>query len=145
MASIKLRIHPLFYAFGLYYALTGRIFIFIIYTITALLHEVGHSFIAEGLGYKLDKIILMPYGAMISGNLNGLKVKDEIKVAIAGPTINFLVAVFFVALWWIYPMSYAYTDIIAISNFTLAFINLLPVYPLDGGRILSVTYESLFL
>ncbi len=129
-------IHPLFYAFGFYYALTGRIFVFVIYTLTALMHELGHSFVANGAGYKLNKVTLMPFGAVVSGDVNGLKLKDEIKIALAGPFINIAVALLFVAVWWIYPQSYAFTDVVVQANFTMATVNLLPIFPLDGGRVL---------
>lgn len=136
MGSLRLSIHPLFFAFGVYYALTGKIFIFLIYTLVALLHELGHSFIADRHGYKLNKITLMPYGAVVSGKIDGLKPSDEIAIALAGPVTNILIAVFFAATWWVYPLSYAYTDTAAFANITIAVINLLPVFPLDGGRIL---------
>jgi len=136
MGGIKLSIHPLFFAFGVYYALTGNIFVFLIYTIVALLHELGHSFAAEQRGYKLNKITLMPYGAIVTGNINGLKPKDEIMIALAGPLTNLCIAVIFIAGWWVYPLSYAYTDTAAVANLSIAAINLLPVFPLDGGRIL---------
>ena len=135
MGGIKLRIHPLFYLFGLYYALTGRIFIFIIYTVCALSHELGHSFAAANAGYKLNRITLMPFGAVVSGDLDGLKCADELKIALAGPFLNLAIGLFFVSLWWLSPEIYAYTDIAAQANFTLALINFIPVYPLDGGRV----------
>ncbi len=131
-----LTIHPLFYIFGFYYALTGRIFVFVIYTITAVVHELGHSFAANGAGYKLNKITLMPFGAVVSGDIEGLKLKDEIKISLAGPFINLAVGLFFVAVWWLYPQSYAYTDIVAEANFSMALVNFLPIFPLDGGRTL---------
>lgn len=136
MGSIKLRIHPLFIAFGVYYAFTGEILLFLIYTIVALLHELGHSFVADRQGYALNRLTLMPYGAIISGKIDGLKPIDEILIALAGPITNIIIAVFFIAGWWIYPLSYAYTDTVAIANLSLAIINLLPFFPLDGGRIL---------
>lgn len=135
MGGIKLRVHPLFYMFGLYYALTGKIFVFIIYTVSALAHELGHSFAAAGAGYKLNRITLMPFGAVVSGELDGLKCTDELKIALAGPILNLAVGLFFVAVWWIFPEIYAYTDVAAQANFTLALVNFIPVYPLDGGRI----------
>ena len=137
MGSIKLSVHPLFFALGFYYALTGRIFIFVIVTVCAIVHELGHSFVASGLGYKLDKITLMPFGAVVSGEIDGLKLKDEIKVALAGPLINLAIAFFFIAWWWIYPSTYAYTDVVVHTNLSLAIVNLLPIFPLDGGRVLS--------
>ncbi len=136
MAGINFSVHPLFFLFGLYFAFTGRIFVFLIYTFSAVIHELGHSFIASSLGYKLNKITLMPFGAVVKGEIKGLSYKDEIKIALAGPCINLAVGIFFVALWWIYPEIYSFTDIIVFANFSMATVNLIPAYPLDGGRVL---------
>lgn len=150
MGGISISIHPLFFVLGGYYALTGKIFIFIICTVVAVVHELGHSLVASGLGYKLNKIVLMPFGALVSGNTNGLKFLDEVKIALAGPFINIGVALFFIAMWWIYPDCYAYTDVVVSSNLSMALVNLLPIYPLDGGRIVfamlgyKVGYEKAF-
>ncbi len=137
MGGLRLRIHPLFYVFGLYYALMGKIFVFMVYTVSAIVHELGHSFAAAAAGYKLNRITLMPFGAVVTGDINGLKCADELKIALAGPFLNLAIGLFFVAVWWIFPEVYAFTDIAAEANFTLAAINFLPVYPLDGGRMLS--------
>lgn len=136
MGSLSLGIHPLFFLFGVYYAFTGRIFLFIIYTITAIVHELGHSIVASRCGYKLNKIVLMPFGAVVSGEIEGLNNADELKIAFAGPLVSLIVAIIFTATWWIYPESYAFTDVLAFANFSTALVNLLPAYPLDGGRIL---------
>ncbi len=144
MVGIKLNVHPLFYLFGLFYALTGKIFIFFIYTLSAVIHEIGHSLVASSLGYRLNKITLMPFGAVVSGNINGLKAIDEIKIALAGPLINLAIGIFFVASWWIFPKIYAFTDVVAEANFSLALVNFLPIFPLDGGRILSAGLVYIF-
>ena len=136
MGGIKLSVHPLFFLFGLFYAFTGKILLFVIYTLCAVVHEIGHSFVANSLGYRLNKITLMPFGAVISGNIEGLKFNDQLKIAFAGPLVNLLIAVFFIAGWWIYPISYAYTDIAAEACLSMALVNFIPVFPLDGGRIL---------
>ncbi len=139
MVDLKFRIHPLFFIFGLYFAFIGKVFSFLICTLTACLHELGHYFASQKLGYRLNRITLMPYGAIISGDTFGLSYKDECKIALAGPLINFLVAVLFVALWWFFPETYAYTDTVVIANGVMFVINLLPCYPLDGGRFLFAT------
>ena len=60
---------------------------------------------------------------------------DEIKIAIAGPLVNAFLIVFCVAIWWIFPSFYNLTNQFVMCNiYTLAF-NIIPVYPLDGGRI----------
>ncbi len=137
MGGIKYNVHPLFFVVGFYYALTGRIFVFLIYAFTAVLHETGHSVAAAKSGYELNKIILTPFGAVAQGNIEGLKFYDEFVIAAAGPLVNLAIGLLFVALWWIFPEIYAFTDVAAEANFSLALVNLIPAYPLDGGRILS--------
>jgi len=136
---MKLSIHPLFFVFGLYFALTGKVFLFLTFALTALIHEYGHAAAAEKLGYKMNKITLMPYGAVVNGAIGGLSYKDEIAVALAGPLVNLGICLIFVAFWWLVPDSYPYTDTVFLSNLSVAVINLIPAYPLDGGRIASAT------
>ncbi|MCQ2387080.1 MAG: site-2 protease family protein [Clostridia bacterium] len=133
---MKLKIHPLFVLFGLFYVFTGRIVSFISVSITAVIHELGHSIEANSLGYKLNKIVLMPFGAVVSGDIEGLNEKDEIKIALSGPMVNIATGLLFLALWWIFPTTYAFTDTAVFSSFSIGLINLIPAYPLDGGRVL---------
>lgn len=144
MAGLKFKVHPLLIAFGIYFALLGKVFSFLVYTLSAVIHELGHYFQSEKLGYGLKKIILMPYGALITGDIENVKYVDEIKIALAGPIVNLTVALFCVALWWLIPDLYPYTDLIVTANISLAIINLLPCYPLDGGRVLLATLSLLF-
>lgn len=139
MGSIKLKLHLLTFPFALYFALTGRLIIFVVYTLSAVVHELGHAFSACKVGYRLNKITLMPFGAVVSGDECDFRPIDEIKIALAGPFMNLAVGMFFVALWWVFPELYAYTDVAAEANFALAFINFIPAYPLDGGRVLCAS------
>ena len=137
MGKLRFSVHPLFYLFGLYFAATGKVFSFVAFTLCAVVHEFGHAIVAEKLGYKLLNVTLMPYGAIIGGDTEGLTTKDEILVAAAGPAVNLAIGVAVLALWWIFPESYPYTELAATANFSLFFVNLLPAYPLDGGRVLA--------
>lgn len=144
MGGIKLSVHPLFFALGFYFALTGRIFVFLTCTVCAVIHELGHSFVSAKLGYRLNKITLMPFGAVVSGATDDMSALDEIKIALVGPIVNLAVGLFFVALWWIFPTLYAYTDIAVESCFSMAIVNLIPVFPLDGGRVSFALLRSKF-
>ncbi len=128
-------LHPLFIAVGIWYSFTGELFLFLLSCLVALQHECAHAFVASKLGYSLNKIVLMPYGAVIDGDLQGLSLKDEICVAVWGPLCNLFTAGFFSALWWFHPTTYAFTDVACFSSLSIALVNLLPAYPLDGGRI----------
>jgi stage IV sporulation protein FB len=99
-------------------------------------HELAHAAMAYRRGYKLNKIRLMPHGVSISGNNVYFSYRDEIMIAIAGPLSNFVLAVVVMALWWIFPITYVYTFDFFVANLAIGVVNLLPVYPLDGGRVL---------
>ena len=103
--------------------------------LVALEHECAHSLAAAKLGFCLNRVVLMPYGAVITGNLDGISFKDEIRVAAAGPLCNLCTALFFAALWWLFPDTYAYTDTAFYLSLFIGAGNLLPFYPLDGGRV----------
>ena len=139
-----IRLHPLFLIFGIWYAVTGELFLFLMSALVALQHECAHAFAAAKLGYKLNAVVLMPFGAVIDGDLKGLSLKDEIFVAFCGPLCNLITALFFVAIWWFAPTMYAFTDTAFYSSLSIAVVNLLPAYPLDGGRILQCSLARIF-
>ena len=144
-SPFRLSIHPLFLLTGIWYSFTGQLPLFFISALVALQHECAHAFAAARLGYRLDKVVLMPYGAVIDGDLTGITFKDEIFVAVCGPLVNLATAALFVALWWVWPTLYAYTDTACYSSLFIALLNLLPSYPLDGGRILMSLLQQRFI
>jgi hypothetical protein len=79
----------------------------------------------------------MPYGAAAVCNIDGIKLSDEVCLAAAGPAVNAFLCFFVAGLWWFFPESYAYTDTVMFANAGMCIINLVPAYPLDGGRILK--------
>ncbi|MDE7083071.1 MAG: hypothetical protein K2O89_05140 [Clostridia bacterium] len=132
---MKITIHPMFLAVGLLSALFGGLPIFIICALTALLHECGHIFCAARLGFECKKISLMPFGAAAVCDIEGISPSDEIKLAVSGPLVNLLLCAAVAGLWWFFPETYAYTDLIFYASAGMLVLNLLPAYPLDGGRI----------
>lgn len=139
----KLRFHPLFLITGVLSAFTGQLFLFLGGCLAAIEHELAHAFAARRYGFTLDKIVLMPYGAVVSGDLSGLTRKQEAWVCLAGPLVNAVTALFFVALWWLYPVTYPFTDAAMYVSLSLFLVNLLPAYPLDGGRLLLLALRPL--
>ena len=129
-------VHPLFVLFGVWFFLRGELFLFCTFTVVAVIHECGHAFYAARIGCRLDTLRLLPCGAVVSGDIEGISLSDEIKLALAGPAVNAAAAVFFAALWWVLPESYAFTDVAAFTSASLFAVNLLPSLPLDGGRVL---------
>ena len=141
--KFRLRIHPLFLAAGLVSAFTGDLLLFLAAALAAAEHECAHAFVARRYGFALDKLVLMPYGAVLSGDIAGIGKKQELAVLVAGPLANAVTALAFVALWWLFPETYPYTEAAASVSFSLFLVNLLPAYPLDGGRILHLLLSPL--
>ncbi len=139
----RIRIHPLFLAAGLVSAFTGELLLFLAATLAALEHECAHAFAARRYGFSLDKLVLMPYGAVLSGDIGGLGRRQELAVLLAGPLANAATALAFAALWWLFPETYPYTDAAAQVSLSLFLVNLLPAYPLDGGRMLHLALAPL--
>ncbi len=130
------RLHPMFILLGIFFICLGLLKIFLIYILVVIIHELAHAKVAQVLGYKLNKIYLLPFGAMLDINQKFFSPKDEIMVAIAGPVINFIIVILCLGLWWIFPETYCFTQTFVFCNIITGLINLLPCYPLDGGRIL---------
>ncbi len=105
------------------------------YSVTLLLHEYAHAFVAERFGYGLRKIKIMPYGVSMSLE-DGMDPAHEIAIAAAGPAVNLLTWIILAGVWWLAPTTYAATQPIADASLFTGVVNLLPVCPLDGGRIL---------
>lgn len=105
------------------------------YFFAILIHEFGHYITAKNLGYELSRFSISPYGVEISFFNQTLHKRDEFLIAIAGPLANFLSIFFVLAFWWIYPQIYFLTGSFVFISLTLAVFNLLPAYPLDGGRV----------
>ena len=96
-----------------------------------LLHEVGHFVVAKKVGIKLSDVVLYPYGAVMETDCDTSE-PGLWKVAIAGPLVNLALALLGLL------VAFAGGGALAIdfvnANLTVCLFNLLPVYPLDGGR-----------
>ncbi len=132
---MKLKISPLVLLLGVLAAFTGRIQLFLSYLAAMILHESAHAECAKRSGYVLKSIKIMPYGAALNGEFGGMTSRDELKIAAIGPLCNIFFATVFTAIWWIVPETYFFTSDFVGANVFLAAFNLIPVYPLDGGRM----------
>lgn len=145
MAKLKIKFHPLFVIFIVLLLFSNNILNVVSYILCVFLHELGHSIVAQSLGYKLNKISFMPFGASISGKDNVFySLKHEILVSIAGPIVNLILMIICLALFWLFPSFYYYLEPFYYANLITLIFNFLPVYPLDGGRVLYAILKKKF-
>lgn len=133
--KIKFFIHPSFILLFLWFIIFLSFYDFLMFVGVVLTHELGHALQAKRLGYKLDSFFIAPYGVKLNYKDKCFDSKDEIKIALAGPMVNLVLAILAVSLWWIAPVTYVYLDDFVLQSIMLCLVNLLPCYPLDGGRI----------
>jgi stage IV sporulation protein FB len=132
-------IHPLFVVVLLVYALTGHLERMIIAFLVVLMHELAHALVAESYGMRVERIEIWPFGGV--ARIDGLGSQDpdvEMMVAMAGPIQNFLLAAVAWAIIGRAPMPNALVHEFISVNLGLGALNLLPVAPLDGGRLAAV-------
>ena len=131
----KFPIHPSFILLFLWFIIFKNFLSFVIFSLVVCSHELGHYFVARKLGYKLDYFYIAPYGVNLNYKEKIFGCKDEVLIALAGPLVNIFLSILCVALWWIFPPLYHNFYEFVFESMMLALINLLPCYPLDGGRI----------
>src|SRR5690554_6494290 len=131
----KIKLHPFFLLLILVFVLLGKWQIALYSLLAVLLHEGAHFIVARLLGYRLSKLTLMPYGAVLYTDEELLPM-DEAYISVAGPAGNFLIAALIMALWWLLPQTYGYIYIFCHANVVIGTFNLLPFYPLDGSRLI---------
>ena len=102
----------------------------------SILHEIGHIIIGLILKMKPAKLEIMPFGVSVSFNTNiddkNLNIK-EIFVALAGPLTSLILAILTLNV----DFRYIAKNGAIYSNLLILFFNLIPIFPLDGGRILK--------
>jgi Zn-dependent protease len=142
MERLKINVHPTFVVFAILLVYFGQGFLFLNYLVTIFLHEYAHALVAKKLGYKIKDIKLIPFGICLNMKSSIVSPKDEIKIAIAGPLMNLVLCVLSFSVWWIAPAVYNYTYLFCYANLVTFLFNLLPAFPLDGGRILLAVLRS---
>jgi Zn-dependent protease len=106
---------------------------------SVLAHELGHSWVALRNNIPVRSITLFIFGGVAQIEREPRTPGAEFRIAIAGPLVSLGLALLFQALFFLdqaVPFLAAPSEYLARINFSLAFFNLIPGFPLDGGRVL---------
>lgn len=130
-------------AFGL--VITGHFVNLIIFTSLIIIHEMGHIIISKILSYKIDKVIIYPYGGFVKLNTRiNTKIENDLLVAISGIIMQ---SIYFGIIFFLYRngivREYIYSLFLLYHKSMLIF-NLLPIYPLDGAKIVNLILSKYF-
>lgn len=100
-----------------------------------IIHEFGHCITASRLGVGIDKIYIYPFGGVSKFNMPlNEKLSTEFLILLMGPLSQFIFAYILIRV----PFFNHYKNMINAYNYTILGFNLLPIYPLDGGKLLNI-------
>jgi Zn-dependent protease/CBS domain-containing protein len=165
VAGTTIRIHVTFllflaWIFGISYvsggaanAWNGLLFMVLLF-LCVLLHEFGHIFTARIFGVMTPDVILLPIGGVARLERIPEKSSEEFLIAIAGPAVNMAIAAVLVLVAGasldlahfqsIESDQVGLAERLAIVNVFLALFNLIPAFPMDGGRVLRALLATRF-
>lgn len=125
------------YLFALVAILTGWFQSFLIFSSILLIHELGHVFTAKYFKWHVDKITFYPYGgsSKFYEDINR-PLKEELWILLMGPLIQIL----YYTILSKFPFSLKTMDLIRDYHHSILLFNLLPIYPLDGGKLLNIIF-----
>lgn len=162
-AGIDVKVHWTFFLLLLFFGFIGyvgppggilpaaiTIAIVLVLFVCVLLHEFGHSLVAQRLGTEVKDITLLPIGGVARFQTLPEKPWDEVKIAVAGPLVNVVLAPVFFGLAFLLGVDLTQVPSIltaqqslggalyylGIINVALVLFNMIPAFPLDGGRVL---------
>ncbi|SDZ40346.1 Zn-dependent protease (includes SpoIVFB) [Jannaschia faecimaris] len=107
-----------------------------------ILHELSHAMVARAYGMSVEGITLFVFGGVAELRNEPPDALTEFRVAIVGPLASLAIAAIFLMARWVAAavgaadLAVAVLEYISLANFVLAVFNLLPAFPLDGGRVL---------
>jgi Zn-dependent protease len=150
--GIRVEVHFLFVIYAIYTIYraknpTNEAFFMAVLFGTVLLHEFGHSLTCRAVGGTADRILLWPLGGL-AFVAPPPRPWPQLLTTIGGPAVNVaLIPIFYVLLRFVLPlippesMAFNFLENIWFAGFEISLVllifNLLPVYPLDGGRIVQ--------
>ena len=163
LAGTQIRIHVTFvlflawifaasYASGGAEAAWSGLWFLILLFLCVLAHEFGHIFTARAFGVKTPDVTLLPIGGVARLESIPEKPREEFLIAIAGPLVNVVIALALLgftgagmkygAVASIDDMKTPLVDKLAAVNLFLALFNMIPAFPMDGGRVLRAALAT---
>ena len=140
-----LTFHYTYIIMALGYSLTGNYLYLTAITTLLIIHELGHFTTAKLLKFNVKKIIIYPFGGItIIEDLINKDINEELLIATSGIIAQFLFYLLIIYLNKEGLIRDKVLDIYTTYNTGMILFNLLPIYPLDGSKILNLILSKYF-
>lgn len=108
---------------------------------SVVLHELGHALTARRFGIRTRDITLLPIGGVANLQVRSMKPRTELWVALAGPAVNVAITAAIALMGAFMPLPDFLWNLAAV-NVALAVFNMIPAFPMDGGRVLRAALSK---
>lgn len=153
--GIQLAVHASFVLLLAYYGYEGwveggvagllwSVTLIVLFFVCVILHELGHSLTARRYGVHTSRILLLPIGGMAELDQIPRRPSAELLITAAGPAVNFVLVILLLPFAWrgffseeevaLYSVGSMVIQL-CVANLIMGIFNLVPVFPMDGGRI----------
>ena len=135
----KINVSPILYIVVFLSLISGLFKEIIVFILILIIHELGHIITGLHFKYKLDKVIIYPYGGMTKFNtIINTNINKDILVAISGVIVQ---SIYFILITILYTKGYIREyiyNLFTIYNKSILLFNILPIIPLDGSKIINL-------
>lgn len=141
----KIKFHYTYYIICISFLITGNFLNLIIFTSLILVHELGHYFACLITNVNVKKIIIYPYGGLTKiEDIIDIDFNKELFISIMGIVMQ---SIYFIFVYFLYKNNLVREYTFKIFNnyhYSMLIFNLLPIYPLDGSKILNILINKIF-
>jgi len=141
----KIKFHYTYYIISISFLITGSFLNLLIFTSLIIIHELGHYLACLLTKVNVNKIVIYPYGGITKiDDIIDIDFSKELLISISGIVIQSL---YFFIVYLLYNnyliRDYTY-NIFCNYHYSMLIFNLIPIYPLDGSKILNIIINKLF-
>lgn len=141
----KFSLHPLYILIACIGIFTANFWSVIFLSIIIFCHEIGHAIAATSLNWRINKITLLPFGGVVDLDEHGNRpIYEEFIVTISGPIQHFVLYLLAKLLLKLDLLPADLYSQFVYYNVSILIFNLLPIWPLDGGKLIHQLLSILF-
>lgn len=138
----KIHIHPLLWLIIAISVVTAHFKTVLLLMLIIFIHEMGHAISAHFFSWRIKSIMLLPFGGVAEVDEHGNRpLKEELIVVISGPLQHVLMQIIVFCLLKFGAIHMNDYDLFTFYNVSILLFNLLPIWPLDGGKLLFILFS----
>ncbi len=135
---IIFKFHLFYWVMAFICALTGYFKHFILFTLLIIIHELGHITGALIFKWKIKKVLILPLGGLtIFDEYLSKSIFEEFIILIMGPLYQII-------FYYLFIFIFGYNELLNSYNYYLLVFNFLPIFPLDGSKLVNIILNKFF-